>query len=298
VLVRKLMNHNEVGEAKIWLSRLQESIKSNQKEAKSVTLGASLLTDIMRRFPPLADEITADNLEVLGSSLRKSDDKAGQLALASFLGASHRVDEAVDLCEPLLKDLRPQTVVAVAVTAVAGSQATPKQFERVEALVKAANKQAPGLAEWDMQLAILKERQAQYMESEALYRSVLKREPDNPFAMNNLAFLIGLRSKSAEANELIQFAVTKLGPVAEILDTRAAILHAQGKLAAAEKDILAALNEGKTPYRLFHLAEIQLSSGQTKEAAKSIKAAVDLGLRVEMLHPLETGSYQTLLKLR
>jgi tetratricopeptide (TPR) repeat protein len=297
------MTHSEIGPVEdVWLPRLHESLKNDLdgKEsehsdplAKRLTRDIFLLTNLVRRHPRLADRILPET-ELLKSLAGKTGKKENLLALAEFLGTCQRLEESLDLCEQVIKELPAQQVVTVAVTAVANAKASPKQIQRVEDWVESARKEKPGFLGWDVYSAVLQERQARYPEAEVLYRKVLERDPKNLVAVNNLAFLLGLQGiKGEEAYALINKAIDMFGrPPGELLDSRAIILRAQKKLPEAEKDLLEALRQERTAYRLFHLYEVQQAAGNTKESRRVFLEAIQRGLHIGMMHPLERKSYE------
>jgi len=159
--------------------------------------------------------------------------------------------------------------------------------------VESARKEKPGFLSWDVFSAVLQERQERYTEAEGLYRKALKLDPKNIVAVNNLAFLLGLQGQGVEANSLINKAIEIAGgPAGELLDSRAVILRAQKKLPEAEKDLLDALRQERTAYRLFHLYEVQQAAGKTKESRPVVLEAFQRGLHIGMMHPLERESYK------
>jgi tetratricopeptide (TPR) repeat protein len=314
VFIDKLLIHDEKEQVEeYWLPRLQETIKISLETKESefadplatrVALATYLLTDLVRRHPQLTPKILPES-DMLKASADNITDKKGKkqslLALAEFLGNCQKLEESLKLCDEVRKELPPQEVVAVAVTAVVGNAASPEQLERVAGWVKAARQQKPDFPEWDGYLAVLRERQEDYDDAEALYRKVLDRDPKNLMAANNLAFLLGLqrksKTKSDEALTLMQNVIDKVGPAGELLDSRGVILRAQGKLPEAEKDLREALRQQKTAYRLFHLAEIlDQDAKRTKECRKVFAEAMQEGLRIEMMHMLERASYRKLLE--
>jgi cellulose synthase operon protein C len=300
--VDKLMIRGDYVEADIWLAKLQESIethlKSQQSEllANRLALDAYLLTELARRHPRLIPDIKMSGA-ALKSFAAKSEKKESQLAVAEFLASCQQLEESLKICENVIKDLPLQQIVPVAVTAVATNTGPPnastlKQIQRVEDWVILAKKQKPDARELDFLLAILKERRGSYADAEALYRSVLQKTPESAMVLNNLAFLIGLRGNTDEAYAMIQKAIKKVGPAGDFLDSRAAILlRIQDRLPDAEKDIQDALRQQRTPGRLFHLAQILRTAGKTKESMQEFLEAEKLGLRIEMLHPLEFESF-------
>jgi tetratricopeptide (TPR) repeat protein len=344
IFIGKLVDHNELEDALGWLDALQKirphsfgtvdrlvrlQAKRNQPDeiarpirkfleskdkdaqpadpADRLTLVALLLGDLLRQHPSQMTKIRTDNEKFIKAAVAKTTKKESMLAVADFLGHCQRLDESLDLCEKAFKDLPATAVLSVAVGAVAANVATPKQVQRVEALVQEAmaketkakstqKEKADGVV-WEAYLAVLKEREARYEEAEALYRKVIARLPENAVALNNLSFLLALRGHADEARSIIEKVIAITGPNAEILDTRGVIWRTLGKLAEAEKDIQAALKQERTAYRLFHLALVHEAAERQLEALQAFHEALDLGLATHngMLHPLERGAYQRLL---
>ena len=328
--IGNLLNHDEMNEAELWLNRLVElkthsfatvdrfarlQAKKNKsgeivaavkayledKESRPAnaavrfSLASRLLSDVVKANPLLKDVISLEGGKVLFSCVDQTGKKESLLDLASFLANCQQLNKVLDYCENALKDLPPQQVIAVAVSAVAGNAASLKQVQRVESWVSAARQQTKAdPVEWDAFLAVLKERQADYREAEVLYRKVLGRDPNNLVALNNLAFLLALEGQGPEAYALIQKAIDKVGPVGELLDSRAVILGAQGKLLEAERDLRESLVQDKSAYRLFHLVQVQKSAGKTKESLQNLREVVRLGLSDDILHPLEREKYHDL----
>jgi tetratricopeptide (TPR) repeat protein len=287
------LSTEEPGEAPIWMSRLTEIWQGAQTNPQQLAMTTALLTDLLRRHPRLVQEVRLE-----ANFLRAAAGKKEQLLVyAQFFGQIKQTDTALDLCEQALKETEPLQAIDVAVSVLGSNSADAKQFARVEAWLQGARQQNPKLIDWDVNLAILKERQASYAEAEALYRSVLKRDADHLVASNNLAFLVGLQDKGGEAIVLIEKLISKHGPLDELLDTRACILGSQGRLADAEADLRRALKNENSPYRRFHLAQVLLAMKKTPDAVREFQAAIQRGLNVDMLHPLERESFQRLKRL-
>jgi hypothetical protein len=64
----------------------------------------------------------------------------------------------------------------------------------------------------------------------------------------------------------------------------------------ALNDLTASIAGAPRPTRYFHLAQVQLQLGNKKEAAEAWAEAKKLGLKPEVLHPLERGDFNSLEK--
>ena len=105
-----------------------------------------------------------------------------------------------------------------------------------------------------------------------------RRSSGDAVAMNNLAVLLALQGiKLDEALRLMNQAVEIAGRVAAMLDSRASVYMALNDPDNALNDIRAALADGETPVRLFHLAQVYQLSGQEKEARETMDKALQEG---------------------
>jgi tetratricopeptide (TPR) repeat protein len=264
-------------------------------DSDEVRLGraATLLGELGRQYPEMMKLNVAEGEKLLRSAAAKIGKKGSLLPVANFLANCQSLDQSLDLCEQLLKDLPPTQVVPVAVVAVTlGVKPNVKQVQRVETWVRAGQRQDPKALAWEGFLAALKERQEKYTEAEDLYRKILAKSPGDPVALNNLAFLLALQGKAKEAFPLIQQLDALAAINAEILDTRAVVLFRMGKAKEAEKDLREAIRQQKTAYRLFHLAQLYQSRNDAKKTTEFFEEAWKLGLRSDTVHALERTGFQ------
>jgi len=215
--------------------------------------------------------------------------------LAAFLARHDRVAESLDLLEKNWESA-DLALVRVATTVIMGRVYQDRTAaDRVERIVLAA------LQKHDRPLSLLLllgdfyGLQERIPESEQAYREVLKRDPKNIIALNNLAAILALRKASVdEAEKLIKTAINIAGPVANLLDTYAMVLMAQGKPQQAAAILQEALDDQPSGILYFHAAQALAQLGKNKEAAEAFQAGVKLGLKKESLHPLERSHFDEL----
>ncbi len=217
------------------------------------------------------------------------------LLLATFLGRQKRVGEALDACERARPTCPPETVSAASVALLRAEPANPDHIKRVEAWLESSTQKAPETTALLSSLADLRDLQGRYDEAESLYRRVIRNEPDNVRALNNLAWLLAVRSGQAEALPLINHALDVCGPEAAMLDTRAAVYLATGQTDLAEVDLRQALAEAPEASHYFHYARALYQGKDVAAAGEAMRSAQAAGLTADALHPLERPAYDQLL---
>src|SRR5262249_25690505 len=126
-------------------------------------------------------------------------------------------------------------------------------------------------------------------------REVLKRNGSEVLALNNLAFLLALRSgKADEALRLLDRAVEVKGPHPDLLDTRAVVLLSARRTDEAIRELTAAIKEAPTAVSYFPLAQALDLKGDKAQARVHLGRAEELGLTEADLHPLERPAYRRL----
>jgi predicted negative regulator of RcsB-dependent stress response len=126
---------------------------------------------------------------------------------------------------------------------------------------------------------------------------MLKEEPGNVVALNNLAWLLAQQTGGGpEALKCIEAAINGIGRRADLLDTRGLIHLTRGQTEAALADFTEACNDTPTAGRLFHLARAQLQARDRDGALKTLhRAKADFNLQPSSVHPTEQQVCQTLL---
>jgi tetratricopeptide (TPR) repeat protein len=110
--------------------------------------------------------------------------------------------------------------------------------------------------------------------------------------------LLGQRGqKLDEARRLVNRAIELVGHQGELLDTRARVLIASREYAPALDDLQQALSEAQTATRFFTAAVAHYRNDDRLAAIRAFRRARQLGLRPQLIDPLEQEDYQTLLKV-
>ena len=160
----------------------------------------------------------------------------------------------------------------------------------IEAGLAASPKSVP----LELGLGELLAGQGDFAAAEPLYRDVLKADPKNPFALNNLAWILAARSDaSAEVLGLVERAIHLGGADGEILDTRARILIAAGQLDQAVAELTTETGPSGT-LRPFHLALAHQRMGKHAEALKAFRDAQARGLDPRAIHPDDAAVFRSL----
>ncbi|AMV40858.1 tetratricopeptide repeat protein [Planctomyces sp. SH-PL62] len=218
-----------------------------------------------------------------------------QLDYAAFLGRRGRVQEALDVCEPLWKATpNPEpiapTVIAVLLSSRTYNDAT--QIGRVSAWVERSLEQNPSSPMLTIALATLRDRERRYDEAVALYRKAVGLRGGEVVPLNNLAWLLSLKGdKGAAPLEMINKAIALRGPIPEFLDTRGVVYLTNGESRRAIEDLENAVAIDPSAARYFHLARAYLEAGDVEAAKRSLGQARDRGLEATDLHPLEQAAF-------
>ena len=167
-------------------------------------------------------------------------------------------------------------------THVAGSRALAAAYERDKRpgdalrLLEAASRAHPGSLPLLFDLAAIRERSGDLAAAEATYREMLKRAPDNPIALNNLAYLLARDPKGLdEALDLAERAHQRAPDNAAIADTLGWVLYQRGSLERAESLLAQAARAapGSASIR-YHLGLTYAKRGKPAEARAALTAAI------------------------
>jgi len=217
------------------------------------------------------------------------------LALAEFLARGTQVDRALDLFQEHGAVSPPFRIASVTFAVMKNPNATPAQLARTQDLLRKNEESHDHPILLTLVAADLLNWRGQFEEAAKMYREVLRRDPRNLAALNNLGVLLAFTGgDSDEATRLIQQAISIGGPKASLIDSRGLIHLAGGQPEKALVDFEQALREGENGERKFHYALTMAKLNQLKEAKKALNQAIELKLNQVDLHPLERPEFAKL----
>jgi tetratricopeptide (TPR) repeat protein len=330
--VEALLQEKELAEAEVWVRHLEEIAPG---DFATVDLRARLLTRKQRfgeAFDRIVATVRQDTSDATTKAVRRGIASMRLEEFANDLTALGRGDESrrfLDQAESyliagsagatvgspdhvrfLLRHGRNEEAIAEfdrlrargvadeiesACFAFASMRTNDRELlRRLEGLIAQVAQQRPIASAW-VCLAVVEDRLDRYDAAEESYRKALVLDGTRVDALNNLAYLLGLRKKNlVEAQALIERAIAQGGPRGQFLDSRAVVELAAGRPDAALADSESAANESASPMHFFHQARVRLVSGQPDAARASMQKALALGLTATNIHPLEAAAYQEL----
>jgi Flp pilus assembly protein TadD len=212
------------------------------------------------------------------------------LVLAQFLARQGRISDAMGILKQAWSTCRPEQVAVAALLLYNAPSADEIQRRQIEAWVAEAIQKRPEASGLSTRLGAIWIRQGRFDEAESMFRRILKSEPDNTETLNNLAWLLALRdrAKARDAYELITRAIHLQGASSSLADTRAVVLIQLGKTDAAVQELEAIQKRSPgNPSLAFHLAWAYQAKGQIDEARLELARSEKLGLKPDVLDPLE-----------
>jgi cellulose synthase operon protein C len=276
------------GDLPLAIAILRERIAQEQMTAVAARLRQRLAARLFEQIGSMTDA------EAVWRSLTENPDAPEEVfLLVSNLARQDRLDEALDLCEQAWEKCNPEIAVSGCLAALQAASHSPEQVARMAPRIEQAIAAAGNSVSMLIRLGDLRGLQERFAEAEQIYQRVLEEDPDNSFALNNLAWLLAVRLKQGDAAlRLIEHALELEGPTAELLDTRAAVYLAQDRGADAIADLKNAIDDAPTPMKYFHLAQAYAATGQRSAARDALASAQ--GLKEQSIHPLERQSYRQL----
>jgi len=324
-LVEQLIAHGELSSARTWATRLRQSvpdapmtvrldaklaIAADDREAAaeaarklipqgpttpetvgSIAAVAQLVEEL--GFPKAADKLYAEYAELAAE---------GILARASFLGRQQRTDEAIELLETAWDQVPVLDILGTGVGILEANGESPsvKADERlVEMCAKARRADPESFMIAVLQAAVM-ELIGRSDEAATTYRELLATPELDPViasrAKNNLAAILIGKKEIDEAKQLIDSAVSELGPHPTLLDTRALVWLARGDTTRAIEDLKESLL-APSPTTHLHMALAAYDARMPTECRAALINAEKKGLRSERLNNAERERLATLDKV-
>jgi len=215
--------------------------------------------------------------------------------LAIVLAKQKRGGEAVSVCLDAAKHAAPPRPAMAVCAMRAASQIGDEEFQAVQSLVAAAEKDKPE-PQFLAALADVRIVQNRTDEAIALCRRALAAEPENTRLLNNLATLLAEQPGHArESLELIDRAIRLAGPQSWLLETKGEILLHDGRV----EEALALLKEsasaaGPDPRVLLHLAQAYRMAGKADQARKVLGDAQKRNVLQQLITPADRKLFQDL----
>lgn len=229
-----------------------------------------------------------------------------KLKLASFYGRRHQLDDALFICKEALDDKSYTEVSNVAQGVIrnclAQVEIQDKHYDMVEGWLNKALEEEVNRDAVRVTMADFQDAKGQYDQAVKLYEELLKDknlyDRGRVTALNNLAFIYAVRDNNGKrAQPLIEEAISIVGPLPELLDTKAMVLLAMGDTQQSLSLLESALQASPEDSMLyFHKAKAQKSADDMDGFYESMERAMAEGLDKSKLPVLEHQDYQEMVK--
>jgi tetratricopeptide (TPR) repeat protein len=217
------------------------------------------------------------------------------LMLAQHLAQQGQIAAALAECDRAWRSCPPEDVAVTCVGIMADRRASVAQRQEVIGKVNAALASNPKSLTLLLVAGMLADQSGKPEAARGYYERLLKLQPGHTLALNNLAYIRGLRDgKHTRALEMIDQAIETDGPRVEFLDTRAMIHLAAGRPDKARKDLETAIGESNQPVLHLHLARVYLAEKNRPDAVVAFRKATELGINRTWLPMLEHSEYKRL----
>ena len=226
---------------------------------------------------------------------RKSD---GVFDLLTVIALHGNADQALPIMEKLAVE-NPDPVAQLAVQMIRQRRAEfgDRFDDAVSQLVLSVWEDDPDLTNRLVMRAEMYEVMEKYDEAIRAYEDIVDRDDLSPMAVaaasNNLAYLLALRNQQLDtAQEQIDRAIEILGPLADVLDTRAVIRMARKEFDLAVEDMTLSLSIDPTAVKYYHMARAQALAGNEEEALDAWQKANEMEIEMDSLPLIEQPGYR------
>jgi tetratricopeptide (TPR) repeat protein len=215
---------------------------------------------------------------------RYADDRALKITESLILSEMKRFKESVETLTPMLKGgAENATEDSVIHVLLAGIEMQAGNLTAAEASARKAIELNPGDAEAINQLASALDRAKRYDESETLLRDLLRREPDNATALNNLGYFLAERGvKLPEALRLTEQAVAIEPLQGSYLDSLGWAHHKLGNHEKARECLEKAQSYSRRNATIHeHLGDVLRDLGRLPEARRQWEKALEYSIEAD-----------------
>ena len=321
-LVDLLLEDGDTRGAARWVARLRETVPDSPStirlEAKlalaegqrdrAAALAASLIPEEpltpanaarLLQGAALAEQIGFPEAgdRVLGEYAALS--APGAILRAASLGRRQRTAEALDLAAGVAGKVSPMAFLDAVTTIVRHStgELPAETIARIEDWIVKTRRENPGAAEVAIQAAILEDALGLSEAAERSYRALLADDSISPVQRGvvaaNLAWILARPESADEAADLVDRAVQTLGPLPDVLDTRALVRLAKGQTNLALDDMREAVIV-PTALKYLHLAAAHVAASDIEAARAAFARSKALGLGNERLDERDVRRIETL----
>lgn len=242
--------------------------KAIEKDADSVPAHRMLIAVMLRQKQALKAVEVARQLQK-----RRPDESVGYLAEGEIEASQKRWDQAIAAFRSAVAKPDGATAATRLHAAYLGGQRLPDAQRFADSWLK----DHPNDAAFRLYLGDAALAMNDLPLAETRYQEVLKAQPDNPIALNNVAWL-RMRQKKPGALELAERAVAVAPNQPAMMDTLAMVLSAERQFPRAielQKQVVAAAPQVHG-FRL-NLAKIYFEAGDKKQARAELEPLVKLG---------------------
>ena len=222
------------------------------------------------------------------------------VAIAGILAADGRVPEAFARIEQYDHYLPKRLRALAGLAALRSGGASDRQFDVVRGWLDDSLREDTASVPLRLNLAEYLALRQDVRAAAGAYEAILRTDPRNVIALNNLAWLLAADPRTAErALELLDRATHEAGLSGDLLDTRARVRITLKQFDRAERDLTDALTQDPTALRWFHVAVLKREQNppQPDAAAKAFHEATARGLDPKGIHPADLPAYRLLNQL-
>jgi tetratricopeptide (TPR) repeat protein len=264
----------------------------NQSKLQSVLARTRRVIDEQN---PMLDLIAIESLREDGkhrealqlaqaASRRRRDDRALKLTEALILNDLKRSEESIELLREMIKGHPENATEDSSVYMIMSSvQMQSGDLKNAEASARKAIELNPDDSDAQIQLSSVLDRTERYKESETILRELIKRDPANATALNNLGYFLSERGeRNQEALKLIESAIN-IEPInGNFLDSLGWAHYKLGHLEEARAQLEKAMVYSRRNSTIHeHLGDVLRDLGKEAEARNQWEKALEYSIEAD-----------------